>query len=77
MDRQTRLMETLAEGLLRRNGGPPNDFQHKLEGFLKLNPPTFDSSDDPIDTVDWLREIEKKLDLTTCSDEECVGVAAH
>ena len=21
--------------------------------------------------------MEKKLDLTTCSDEECVGVAAH
>lgn len=37
----------------------------------------FDSSDDPIDAEDWLREIEKKLDLTTCSDEECVGVAAH
>ena len=26
MDRHTHLMETLAEGLLRRNGGPPNDF---------------------------------------------------
>jgi hypothetical protein len=46
MDRQMRLMETLAEGLLRYNGGPPNDFQWKLEGFLKLRPPTFDSSDD-------------------------------
>jgi hypothetical protein len=26
MDRQTHLMETLADGLLHRNGGPPNDF---------------------------------------------------
>ena len=26
MDRQTRLIETLAEGLLRHNGGRPNDF---------------------------------------------------
>ena len=50
----------------------------KLEGFLKLRPPTFDrSDDDPITTEDWLREMEKKLDVTTCSDEECVGVAAH
>ena len=71
-------METLAKGLLRRNGVPPNDFQRKLEGFLKLRPPTFDSLDnDPIAVEDWLREIEKKLDLTTCSDEECVGVIAH
>ena len=71
-------METLAEGLLHRNGGPPNDFQWKLEGFLKLRPPTFDSSDDdPIATEDWLHEMEKKLDLTTCSNEECVRVVAH
>ena len=49
MDCQTHLMETLAEGLLRHNGGLPNDFQRKLEGFLKLRPPTFDSlDDDPI-----------------------------
>ena len=49
-----------------------------MEGFLKLRPPTFDSSDnDPITAEDWLREMEKNLDLTTCSDEECVGVTAH
>jgi hypothetical protein len=31
----------------------------------------------PIVAEDWLREIDKKLDLTTCTDKECVGVAAH
>ena len=79
MYRQTRLLEALADGILRRpEGGPPNDFQRKLEGFLKLRPPMFDcADDDPIAAEDWLREIEKKLDLTTCTDEECVGVAAH
>ena len=78
MDRQMCLSETLAEGLLRRNGGPPNDFQRKLEDFIKLRPPTFArSNDDPIAAEDWLCEMEKKLDLTTCSNEECVGVAAH
>ena len=72
------LMETLAEGLLCLNGGQPNDYQRKLEGFLELRPPTFDSSDDdPIATEDWLCEIEKKVDLTTCSDEECVRVTTH
>ena len=49
-----------------------------MEGFLKLRPPTFDSSEsDPVVVEDWLREIEKKMNLTTCSDEECVGVTAH
>lgn len=77
MANQTRLLEALAEGVLRRNAPPPADFQRKLEGFMKLKPPEFDSSDDPIDAADWLSEVERKLDLTTCSDEECVGVAAH
>jgi hypothetical protein len=78
MDRQTHLLEALAEEMLHRQGGQPNDFQRKLEGFLKLRPPTFDcADDDPITAEDWLREMEKKLDLTTCTDEECVGVAAH
>jgi hypothetical protein len=78
MDRQTRLLETLAQGMLHCHGGPPNDFQQKLEGFLKLRPPTFDTTDDdPITTEDWLCEMEKKLDLTTYTNEECMGVAAH
>jgi len=78
MTRQTELLETIAENMLHRQGGQHNDFQRKLEGFLKLRPPTFDGSDsDPIAAEDWLQEMEKKLDLTTCSDEECVGVAAH
>ncbi|XP_066373057.1 uncharacterized protein [Miscanthus floridulus] len=77
MDHQTHLLETLAEGLLCSNGGPPNDFQRKLEGFLKLRTLMFDIPDDLIAAKDWLHEIEKKLDLTTCFDEECVGVTAH
>jgi hypothetical protein len=32
--------------MLHRHGVPPNDFQRKLEGFLKLRPPTFDTIDD-------------------------------
>jgi hypothetical protein len=30
MDRQTHLLETLAQGMLHRHEGPPNDFQQKL-----------------------------------------------
>jgi hypothetical protein len=53
MDHQTCLLETLAEGILHCHGRQPNDFQRKLEGFLKLRPPTFDyADDDPIATED-------------------------
>jgi hypothetical protein len=33
--------------------------------------------DDPLDANDWLRVIKTKLDLTVCSDEECVTIATH
>ncbi|WVZ51158.1 hypothetical protein U9M48_002326 [Paspalum notatum var. saurae] len=49
----------------------------KIKGFIKLRAPTFDYTDDPIKAEDWLKEIEKKLDLTTCTDEECVVLAVH
>jgi hypothetical protein len=47
-------------------------------GFPQAQALYLDSSDDdPIAAEDWLREMEKKLDLTTCSNEECVGVTTH
>ncbi|WVZ87096.1 hypothetical protein U9M48_033788 [Paspalum notatum var. saurae] len=55
----------------------PESFTHKVEGFIKLRAPTFDYTYDPIKAEDWLREIEKKLDLSTCTDEECVALAVH
>lgn len=78
MAQQTQLLATLVEGTNRRNGGHQNDFQRKLEGFLKLRAPTFNGdNNDPIAADDWLKEIEKRLDLTTCTDDKCVGIAAH
>ncbi|WVZ97650.1 hypothetical protein U9M48_043166 [Paspalum notatum var. saurae] len=55
----------------------PESLTKKIERFIKLKAPTFDYTDDPLEAEDWLREIEKKLDLTTCTDEECVALAVH
>ena len=40
-------------------------------------PPSFDFFEDPLEAEDWLLETEKKLDLTTCTGEECVALATH
>ena len=55
----------------------PKALPRSFEGFIKLRASTFDYTDDPIKAEDWLMEIEKKLDLTTCTDEECVALAVH
>jgi hypothetical protein len=52
------------------------DLTRKIERFIRLKAPTFSYSDDPLYADDWLRMIETKLDLTFCSDEECVAITA-
>ena len=78
MAQQTQLLAALVDGANCRQGGQQNDFQRKLGGFLKLRPPTYDGTDpDSLVADDWLKEMEKKLDLTTFTDDECVGAATH
>ena len=49
-----------------------------MEGFLKLRSPTYDGTDpDPLVADDWFKEMEKKLDFTTFTNDECVGAATH
>jgi hypothetical protein len=73
----------MAEAMEHRgNGGnrvalQDEDLTRKIERFIRLKAPTFSYSDDPLEADDWLRVIETKLDLTVCSDEECVAIAAH
>ncbi|XP_025800065.1 uncharacterized protein LOC112879864 [Panicum hallii] len=83
MDRQTQLLQRLAESVDQRNHGanrhgpPEEDLQRKIERFIRLKAPTFSYAEDPLEADDWLRVIETKLDLTNCTDEECVALAVH
>jgi hypothetical protein len=80
---QTQLMQRMAEAMeYRGNGGncnapPDENLTKKIERFIYLKAPTFCYSDDPLDADDWLRVIEIKLDLTICSNEECVTIPTH
>jgi hypothetical protein len=82
---QTQLMQTITHLLAQNNNinhrgqhrNVSEGFQKNVENFNKLRLPTFDHSADPMDADNWLREIEKKLELTEFTKEECVTVAAH
>nr|ABF97995.1 retrotransposon protein, putative, Ty3-gypsy subclass [Oryza sativa Japonica Group] len=57
---------------------PPPPPQHsKLAEFLRIRPPTFSSSNNPVDALDWLHAVGKKLDTVRCNNEEKVIFAAH
>jgi len=77
MASQTQLLQQLVQIVAQNQETPKEGLRKRIESFLKLKPPTFDHSDDPLEAEDWLREIEKKLDLTAYTDEECVALATH
>jgi hypothetical protein len=52
---------------------PPRD---KHREFMSHKPPTFASSTDPLDADDWLKSIEKMLNIAQCSDREKVLYAS-
>ena len=53
---------------------PPVDH---LARFLRLNPPVFFSSTEPIVADDWLRKTARELTTAGCTDAEKVKFAAH
>jgi hypothetical protein len=52
---------------------PPRD---KHREFMSHKPPTFASSSDPLHTDDWLKSVEKMLNIAQCSDWEKVLYAS-
>nr|AAX96295.1 retrotransposon protein, putative, Ty3-gypsy sub-class [Oryza sativa Japonica Group]ABA91783.1 retrotransposon protein, putative, Ty3-gypsy subclass [Oryza sativa Japonica Group] len=56
--------------------GPPPP-QSKLPEFLRVRPPTFSNTTNPMEANDWLHAIEKKLNLLQCNDQEKVAFATH
>ena len=56
------------------NNPPPVD---NLARFLRLQPPVFSSSTEPIVADDWLRRIGRELTTAGCIDAERVRFAAH
>src|SRR6266540_1993525 len=77
MASQTRLMEALAQGLQDNRGGGPG-YQFKMGEFMRLRPATFDHTDeDPLVVDDWLRAINKKLEVVNANDREKVVLASH
>ena len=58
------------------NNPPPPPVDH-LARFLRLNPPVFSSSTEPIVADDWLRKIGRELTTSGCTYAERVRFTAH
>jgi hypothetical protein len=73
---QTRLIKVLTRSMenQRPNGGRPQD---RMGDFLRLKPPTFAGSSNPLDADDWMRTIKRKLEAIRCPENQRVQLAAH
>ena len=68
---QTRILEAIAHNTSSTPGPAGGATTHHAHGgladFQQTNPPTFSSSEDPMEAKDWLRNIEKKLAIAQCT----------
>ena len=49
----------------------------KLSDFQRAHPPNFNQATDPLEADDWLRTMEKKLEIARCDEEDKVPFATH
>ena len=81
IQQQNALMQLLVQnqnqGNNNNNNPPPPPPVDHLAHFLRLNPPVFSSSTEPIVADDWLRDMGRDLTTTGCTDAEKVCFAAH
>ena len=55
---------------------PPPQTHNRRAEFLRGHPPTFSHTSDPLQADDWLRAVERQLDIAQCDDWERVLYAA-
>ena len=82
IQQQNALMQMLVQNQNQGNNNnnnnppPPPPIDH-LAHFLRLNPPVFSSSTEPIVADDWLHKIGRELTTARCTNAERVCFAAH
>ena len=77
IQQQNALMQMLVQNQGNNNNPPPPPPVDHLAHFLRLNPPVFSSSTEPIVADDWLRKVGRELTTAGCTDAERVRFAAH
>ena len=59
------------------HNGNQNGHYSKLSDFQRTKPPSFSQIVDPLDADDWLRTIEKKLEIARTEENDKVPFATH
>ncbi|WVZ52163.1 hypothetical protein U9M48_003248 [Paspalum notatum var. saurae] len=72
---QMQMMATFnnaVQALQHVQANPQQQQKDRRGDFMKGHPPTFSHSADPLQADDWLRAVERQLDIAQCNDQERV-----
>jgi hypothetical protein len=73
------MLQTMQQTLVNLHAesqAPPSP-RDRLEDFQCTKPPIFSYAVEPMDADDWLKSVEKKLQVVQCNNREKVLLAAH
>ena len=64
------------QAMVGQNGNQPASHS-KLSDFQRTKPPSFSQAIEPLDADDWLRTMEKKLEVARTDEEDKVPFVTH
>jgi hypothetical protein len=65
---QDQMLQTMVNMQNAQPQAPPPLPRDRLGNFKRTKPPTFSHSVEPLDTDDWLKSVEKKLQVVQCNN---------
>jgi hypothetical protein len=71
------MQQTMVNMQIAQPQAPPPPPRDRFGDFQLTKPPTFSHSVEPMDADDWLKTIERKLQVTQCNNREKVLLALH
>jgi hypothetical protein len=76
---QAQMLQTMQQTLVNLHAQPqaPSLLRDRLGDFQCTKPPTFSYTVEPMDADDWLKFVEKKLQVVQCNNHEKVLLASH
>jgi hypothetical protein len=71
------MQQTMVNMQATQSQAPPPPPRDRLGDFQHTKPPTFSHAVEPMDADDWLKSIEKKLQVVQCNNREKVLLSSH
>jgi hypothetical protein len=76
---QTQMLQTMLQTMVNLHAQPqmPSPPRDRLGDFHRTKPPTFSHAMEPMNVDDWLKSVEKKLQVVHCNNQDKVLLASH